>query len=118
MEEQKIESKEVKMDVVKGDAGKQKLSYEELNQACADMSQQLQQQNYYIQQMRSQMQQMSLTIQSKRMDYLFKVVEISSKENVVSEYPFFAKDFVEQCIGEIQESLTLSEEETSNEKED
>lgn len=115
--EKEIGSKEVKMNVVKEHP--QKLSYEELNQACAEMSQQLQQQNKYIQQMHKHIQEMSFMLQNRRMEYLFKVVEIANKSSV-SEYACFPKDFVEDCIAEIQESLTIpqQEEQEKTSKED
>ena len=106
-------SKEVKMNV--GTKQPQKLSYEELNQACAEMSQQIQQQNKYIQQLHKQMQEMNFMLQNKRMDYLFRVVEIANRSNV-SEYACFAKDFVEECIAEIQESLTIPQQEEEKEE--
>ena len=111
--EEKIGSKEVKMNM--STKQPQKLSYEELNQACAEMSQQIQQQNKYIQQMHKQMQEMDFMLQNKRMDYLFRVVEISNRSNV-SEYACFAKDFVENCIAEIQESLTIPQQEEDKEE--
>lgn len=110
---EKTESKEVKMKVEHEQS--QKLSYEELNQACAELSQQVQQQNKYIQQMHKQMQEMSFMLQNKRMDYLFKVVEIANRSNI-SEYACFAKDFVENCIAEIQESLTIPQQEEEKEE--
>lgn len=106
-------SKEVKMNV--STKQPQKLSYEELNQACAEMSQQIQQQNKYIQQLHKQMQEMNFMLQNKRMDYLFRVVEIANRSNV-SEYACFAKDFVENCITEIQESLTIPKQEEEKEE--
>ena len=106
-------SKEVKMNV--STQKPQKLSYEELNQACAEMSQQIQQQNKYIQQLHKQMQEMNFMLQNKRMDYLFRVVEIANRSNV-SEYACFAKDFVENCIAEIQESLTIPQQEEEKEE--
>lgn len=111
--EKKIGSKEVKMNV--STEHPQKLSYEELNQACAEMSQQIQQQNKYIQQMHKQMQEMNFMLQNKRMEYLFRVVEIANKSNA-SEYACFAKDFVEECIAEIQESLTIPQQEEEKEE--
>ena len=110
--EEKIGSKEVKMSSSKNQP--QKLSYEELNQACAEMSQQIQQQNKYIQQLHKQMQEMNFMLQNKRMDYLFRVTEIANRSNV-SEYAF-AKDFVENCIAEIQESLTIPQQEEDKEE--
>ena len=111
--EKKIGSKEVKMNVSNGQP--QKLSYEELNQACAEMSQQIQQQNQYIQQMRKRMLEMNFMLQNKRMDYLFRIVEIANKSNT-SEYACFAKDFVEECIAEIQESMTIPQQEEEKEE--
>ena len=87
--EKTIGSKEVKMTTGK-EPQPQKLSYEELNQACAEMSQQIQQQNKYIQQMHKQMQEMNFMLQNKRMEYLFKVVELSRTEG----YYKFDSDFV------------------------
>lgn len=112
--EKEIGSKEVKMRVGIPQEQQQKLSYEELNQACAEMSQQLQNQNKYIQQMHKQMQEMQFALQTRRMDYLFKVVEIANNYKS-SDYPCFAKDFVEECIAEIQESMTIPQEENKEE---
>ena len=105
-------SKEVKMQT--NNRQSQKLSYEELNQACAEMSQQIQQQNKYIQQLRGQIQEMNYLFQNKRMDYLFRAVKIAGKSSA-SEYACFSKDFIEECIGEIQESLTIPQEEDRKE---
>lgn len=123
MEKKKSGSKEVRMEVARAKEAlydkqehPQKLSYEELNKACADMSQQLQQQNVYIQQMRQQMEQMRYSLMSKRMEYLFKAVEISSSVSPTSEYPSFDKHFVEKCIDEIQNALTEEEEPRENNK--
>lgn len=102
MEEKEIKTKEVKMSTVKSE--QQKLSYEELNQACAELSQQLQNQNKYIQQLRQHAQQLEYALQTRRMDYLFKVVETSSAVWKFNE------DFVQKCIAEIQEALTIPEE--------
>lgn len=111
----KIGSKEVKLQAAVNKEQPQKLSYEELNQACAEMSQQIQQQNKYIQQLHKQIQEMSFMLQNKRMEYLFKVVEIANRSNA-SEYACFAKDFVEECIAEIQESLTIPQQEEKKEE--
>lgn len=110
--EKEIGSKEVKMQAEHKQP--QKLSYEELNQACAEMSQQLQQQNKYIQQLHKQMQEMNFMLQNKRMEYLFKVVEIAGRSNA-SEYACFSKDFVEECVMEIQDSLTIPQEDNKEE---
>ena len=108
-----IGSKEVKMHVNNGQP--QKLSYEELNQACAEMSQQIQQQNKYIQQLHKQMQEMNFMLQNKRMECLFRVVEITNNYKQ-SDYPCFDRGFVEECVAEIQESLTIPQEEEKKEE--
>ena len=105
--EKEIGSKEVKMKP-------QKLSYEELNQACAEMSQQIQQQNKYIQQLHKQIQEMGFMLQNKRMDYLFKVVELQGKRDAT----VFHEDFYFSCIAEIEESMTIPEKEEDDSKED
>lgn len=114
MEEKKIESKEIKMNSSQENKSNEKLSYEELNNACMEMSEQLQRQNAYIQKMHKQMQEMDIMLQTKRMDYLFKVVELS---NSGSKYDFNA-DFVNTCVEEIQESLTIPSTEGDSEKEE
>lgn len=112
--EKEIGSKEVKMNV--STEQPQKLSYEELNQACAEMSQQLQQQNKYIQQMHKHIQEMSFMLQNRRMEYLLKVVELQGKRDTA----VFKDDFYFSCIAEIQESLTIpqQEEQEKTSKED
>ena len=99
MEEQKIVNKETQPE---------KLSYEELNAACADMSQEIQNRNAYIQKLHKQMQEMSFALQARRMDYLFKVVEMQDR---------FSSDFVVQCTNEIEELMTIPEEQKEPVKE-
>ena len=77
----------------------QKLSYEQLNEACA----QLYQQN---QNLLRQLQQANMTNMFKRLDYLFMVVKYKEA---------FRKPFVENVVMEIEEALTVTREE---EKED
>lgn len=116
MEEKKIVNKEVKMKPIKAgkeNAEEQKLTYEELNQACADMSQQLQNQTAYIKKMHAQMQQMDFALQTRRMDYLFKVLEI---QNQAHASIIFHDDFLQGCIAEIEESLTIPEEQNDKKK--
>lgn len=105
--EKEIGSKEVKMK-------SQKLSYDELNQACAEMSQQIQQQGNYIQQLHKQLQEMNFMLQNKRMDYLLKIVELQGKRDTA----VFNDNFYFSCISEIEESLTIPEKEDSEAKED
>jgi hypothetical protein len=115
MEEQK--SKEVKMNVAKRQ-NQGKLSYDELNRACAELSQQVQNQQAYMQRAAQEIQEMSMVLRSRRMDYLFNAVGLATKmEENHSEYGF-DKAFVDTCIQEIQETLTITPEEKSEDKQE
>lgn len=70
---------------------KQKLTYEQLNDACN----QLWQQNKQLVMKNRELEQFAL---NKRMDYLFKVLEFSDK---------FHSDFVVECVGEIESAMTI-----------
>ena len=72
----------------------QKLTYDELNNAC----QQLFQQN---QQLIKQLRETDMVNMFRRLDYLFKVVENRDS---------FSPQFVSSCVGEIQEAMTIKEE--------
>lgn len=78
--------------------GQQKLSYEELNNACS----QLYQQNQVL---RKELQQVQQAVMLKRLDYLFRVVE---------HHECFSTDFVEACEKEIKEALTVEENEENS----
>ena len=112
--EKKIGSKEVKMNAIKSDGVSsgtqtQKLSYEELNQACMELSQQNQKMQQYIQNIHRQLKEMNDALQIKRMDYLFKVLEL---EAVIKD-----SDFVGRCVDEIKEALTIPEQQGETEEE-
>lgn len=96
MEEQK-DSKVIKMDVSdKKGADQKKLTYEQLNGVCNK----LYQENQYL---KGQLQQASETIGLfNRLDYLFKVVALATKQ---SEY-HFSSDFIISCYQEIEEAMT------------
>lgn len=95
MEEKKV--KEVKMKPIQGKGqDKQKLTYEQLNDACN----QLFQQNQYL---LKQVKELNTVNYFKRLDYLFKVVELATT--------FKDADFVNNCIDEIKEAMTLAPEE-------
>lgn len=106
--EKKIESKEVKLNPINASKEKvaMKLTYEQLNKVCGELSQQVQQQSNYIQQLHKKMQEMSFLLQNRRMDYLFRVVETSNSYKS-SDYPCFDRQFVEECLAEIQQLLTI-----------
>jgi len=80
----------------------QKLSYEQLNEACS----QLYQQN---QNLLRQLQQANLTNMFKRLDYLFNVLNYNS---------LFDADFVYDCVKEIKEALTVDQPEEKKIKEE
>lgn len=87
----------------------QKWPQEKLIQQIIQMNRQLFNQDNYTNQLKQRIMDLNEVLSNKRMDYLFDVVRISIQERIDSEYPCFAKDFVENCINEIQESLTILE---------
>ena len=89
MEEKK--AKEFKM---RGNK-EQKLSYDQLNAACG----QLYQQNQRLVQ---ELRQANLTNMFKRLDYLFMVLNYST---IIKD-----SDFVNSCIDEIKDALTIRKE--------
>ncbi len=92
MEEQK-KAKVVSMNTPKQE--EKKLSYEQLNDACN----QLLQQNRQLAVQNQELQQFAM---NKRLDYLFKIVEYSKE---------FKSEFVVSCVNEIEEALTIPQEE-------
>ena len=92
MEEQK--KKVVKMQPATKDERPEKLSYEQLEQVAHQLSEQ-------ARQLYSQLQQSNMTNMFKRLDYLFKVVENGH---------MFKQNFLEKCIAEIEEIMTVPEE--------
>ncbi len=108
MEDKK--AKTVKMDVNNngGNGARQKLTYEQLNDACNQLFQQ-------NQQLARRVRELDNYNYFKRLDYLFKVLDsysAASKVNVVT----FDPDFIESCVSEIQDAVTIKEDEgTGNE---
>ena len=104
MEENK--AKEIKMNSVKNDseanAPKQKLTYKQLNDVCNQLFQQ-------NQELRKGLQEMNAVNMFKRLDYLFKVVELAST--------FKDSDFINSCMDEIKEALTIPADNKENGKE-
>ena len=113
--EKEIGSKEVKMRPKNGTESNaeqpKKLSYDELNQACMDMSQQIQNLNKYIQHLRQDNYQLSALVTNKRLDYLFKVIDIVNTWKSPDLNPCFEGTFIKECLSEIQASLTTPKEE-------
>ena len=77
-----------------------KLSYEELENVCHQLSEQ-------SQTLYRKLQEANMTNMFKRLDYLFAVVENKGA---------FPEDFTKKCIDEIVTSMTLPEEEEKTEE--
>ena len=92
MEEQK--KKVVKMQPATKDERPEKLSYEQLENVAHQLSEQ-------TKQLYMKLQAANISNMFKRLDYLFKVVENGH---------MFKQDFLEKCIAEIEEIMTVPEE--------
>lgn len=79
----------------------QKMSYEQLEQVAHQLSEQ-------ARQLYGQLQKSNLSNMFKRLDYLFKVVENGH---------MFKQDFLDRCVKEIEDIMTVPEEPENNEKE-
>ena len=99
MEEQK--TKIVEMQPATKETEKpEKMSYEQLENIAHQLSEQ-------ARKLYSQLQQSNMTNMFKRLDYLFKVVENGH---------MFKQDFLEKCIAEIEEIMTVPEEPENSEE--
>lgn len=103
MEEQKNNGKVVNMGVDHAQKeSKEKLSYEELNNAAIQLSKE----NTYL---RQHLQDATAELRMiNRLDYLLKVVALSFK-NTDNTYSF-SPSFVQQCIEDIEKIMTPPEE--------
>ena len=79
----------------------EKMSYEQLENVAHQLSEQ-------SKQLYMQLQNANMSNMFKRLDYLFKVVENSH---------MFKLDFVNKCIDEIEDFMTVPEETEDNSKE-
>ena len=79
----------------------EKMSYEQLENVAHQLSEQ-------AKQLYTQLQNANMSNMFKRLDYLFKVVENSH---------MFKLDFVNKCINEIEDFMTIPEETEDNSKE-
>lgn len=98
------EKKNLKLNVggKKEEKKEQKLTYDQLNQACN----QLFQQNQYL---NKQLKELNTYNMFKRLDYLFKVVEFAPT--------FKDAEFVNYCTDEIKDALVIPENTEKNNKE-
>ena len=101
MEEQKKQVVELQP-VTKETERPEKMSYEQLAQVAHQLSEQ-------ARQLYSQLQKSNMTNMFKRLDYLFKAVENGH---------MFKQHFLEKCIAEIEELMTVPEVEEDNKEEE
>lgn len=103
MEEQN-KAKQINMNVSenKSENKQQKLTYEQLNDACN----QLWQQN---KQLVARNRDLEAFAMNKRLDYLFKVLELSNQ---------FSSDFVGNCAVEIEQAMTIPQDTEEHKMED
>ena len=97
MEEQKGKAVEMKP---QGAEQSQKMSYEQLEQVAHQLSEQ-------ARQLYGQLQKANLGNMFKRLDYLFKVVENGH---------MFKQDFLDRCVEEIEDIMTVPEEPENSEE--
>lgn len=126
MEENKVTNSEVKMEARVNSQSNgqdmegslieelQKWTKEKLIQQIIQMNRQLYNQDKYVHKLRDQIDEMQNYFSNKRMDYLFRVVEIASNYRA-SDYSCFTRKFVEECIAELQDSLSIPEQAKSEE---
>lgn len=98
MEEQKKKVVEMKPQMQRPE----KMSYEQLENVAHQLSEQ-------NRQLFAKLQELNMTNVFKRLDYLFKVVENGH---------MFKQDFLEKCIIEIENLMTVSEQEEKSDTED
>ena len=103
MEEQS-KAKQINMNASAGksEVKGQKLTYEQLNDACN----QLWQQNKQLVVRNRELETFAM---NKRLDYLFKVLELSNQ---------FSSDFVVNCAREIEQAMTIPQDMEEHKKED
>lgn len=103
MEEQN-KAKQINMNASTGksETKQQKLTYEQLNDACN----QLWQQNKQLVARNRELENFAM---NKRLDYLFKVLELSNQ---------FSSDFVVNCSSEIEQAMTIPQDIKEHMKED
>lgn len=97
MEEKKLKTVDMHVAEKKGKVAQpqaqQRLTYEQLNDACNQLFQQ-------NQQLLRQVKELNMMNAFRRLDYLFKVLEHQNN---------FSSDFVGDCAMEIKDSMTIPE---------
>lgn len=96
-----MEEKETKVpSVATEDVNEGRMTYEQLNNIAGSLS-------YQLEEAKKQIQAINMANLFKRLDYLFKVVELGSK---------FGEEFTQACVNEIKSLMTVPED--KEEKED
>lgn len=85
-----------------------KLSYEELENVCHQLSAQSQQLNAQNQQLKAMVNEANLTNLYKRLDYLFEVINRDNK--------YLSDTFKSKCAEEIEMLMATPEDESQKEK--
>lgn len=114
MEEQKKDNKVVEMKVAKGanqkEQEQEKISYEKLNSIAVQLYNENQQLKQRVHDMTEALKVVN------RMDYLLKIIEIDYNSRHYKAT--FSLDFVQNCINEVQELMTLPKSEESEKQEE
>lgn len=92
---------EKKLEPKVGAAVPKRLSYEELENACHQLSAQAQQLNAQNQQLRAALNEANLANLYKRLDYLFEVI---NRDNI-----YLPTSFKKKCASEIEELMATPE---------
>lgn len=87
----------------KGKETPRKLSYEDMENLCHQLSAQAQQLSTQNQQLRVALGEANLTNMYKRLDYLFDIIYKDSD--------YLTREFKQKCAEEIERIMTISEEE-------
>jgi predicted RNA-binding protein with EMAP domain len=109
MEEQKNNSKVVKMQPMAGKKQDNTKQHEFSKEELKEMVNKLLNENRWLKNQLQQAQEFANTI--SRLDYLFKVVEFANREGKFN----FNPDFVEACFMEIEKVMTPPEEKQETE---
>lgn len=97
-----MEKKEVEFK--KSEVSKDKLTYEELENVCHQLSEQSRALYQKLQEVSQKLQDVSMENFFKRLDYLFKVVD-----NAIAFTSRGYQDFISKCVEEIVSSMQIPE---------
>lgn len=116
MDKKNVKTENKKQVKINGEASAEqngKLTYDELNKACIDLSQQNQNMVRYIEKAQARMREMETALEVRRVDYLFEVIR---NEKIFKEYG--QSQFVSTCMNEIIAVFATPEEKKEENKEE